>query len=204
MPARSFFCQEPQQLARALLGKVLRHRLLLSAGPVWLSAQIVETEAYYLFDRASHSSLGFTEARRAMFMAPGTIYMYYARGRDSLNFSAMGPGNAVLIKAGKPYVDALSPRSSLDLMRSHLDDPKRPEERLCGGQTLLCRALGLRVSEWNRAQLDPGRFRLSDVGYTPELIVRGRRHGIRPDRDAHRLYRFMDAASARCSTAGRV
>ena len=187
-----------------MLGKVLRHRIQISSETVWLAAQIVETEAYYLFDKASHSSLGFTESRRAMFMPPGTIYMYYARGKDSLNFSARGVGNAVLIKAGRPYIDVLSPRAGLDLMRHHLGQPDRPETRLCSGQTLLCRALGLRVPDWNRKTLDLPNLRLEDVGYSPKAIIRGRRHGIRVQRDAHRLYRFLDADMACYCTAGRI
>jgi len=43
-----------------------------------LTAQILETEAYYLNDKASHASLGFTEKRKALFMPPGTIYMYFS------------------------------------------------------------------------------------------------------------------------------
>jgi len=67
-------------LARALIGKVLRHRVdHPDGGRIWLAAKIIETEAYYLTEKGSHSSLGWTEARRAMFMEPGTIYMYYAR-----------------------------------------------------------------------------------------------------------------------------
>ena len=56
-------------------------------------------------DRGSHASLGFTKKREALFMKPGTIYMYYARGGDSLNFSCQGEGNAVLIKSGFPASD---------------------------------------------------------------------------------------------------
>lgn len=199
----AFFNQEPQALARALLGKVLRHRVPTDSGPVWLAARIVETEAYYLFDLASHSSLGFTRARSAMFMAPGTIYMYHARGRDSLNFSARGTGNAVLVKAGLPWFDARSPRSCLALMRRRLGRPDRPEARLCAGQTLLCQALGLKVADWNRKTLVPHRFRLEEVGQAPSAILQRRRHGIRPERDAHRLYRFVDADHFRSSTSGR-
>ena len=64
--------------------------------------RIIETEAYYINERGSHASLGFTEKRKALFMKPGTIYMYYARGGDSLNFSCLGDGNAVLVKSGFP------------------------------------------------------------------------------------------------------
>lgn len=103
-PARalpdSFFDRDAQTLARDLLGKVIRHR----QGDLWLAARIIETEAYYLTDKGSHASLGFTEKRKALFLGGGHIYMYYARGGDSLNFSAQGPGNAVLIKSSIFYL----------------------------------------------------------------------------------------------------
>ena len=89
-----FFDQTAESLAIALLGTILRRRVQTSKGPVWLAARIIETEAYYRDERGSHSSLGYTEKRRAMFMPPGTIYMYYARGGDSWNFSAAADGNA--------------------------------------------------------------------------------------------------------------
>lgn len=91
-----FFDRDAQMLARELLGKVIRHRV----GEIWLSARIIETEAYYVAEKGSHASLGYTEKRKALFLDGGHIYMYYARGGDSLNFSAHGPGNAVLIKSG--------------------------------------------------------------------------------------------------------
>ena len=91
----SFFDRDAQTLARDLLGKVIRHRV----GKIWLSARIIETEAYYVAEKGSHASLGYTEKRKALFLDGGHIYMYYARGGDSLNFSAHGPGNAVLIKS---------------------------------------------------------------------------------------------------------
>ncbi len=59
----SFFDRDAQLLARELLGKVIRHRV---AG-LWLSARIIETEAYYLVDKGSHASLGYTEKRKALF-----------------------------------------------------------------------------------------------------------------------------------------
>ena len=70
-----FFHQEPQALAIALLGKVLRRKVQWQGKTLWLSARIIETEAYYRDEKASHSSLGFTAKRKAMFMTPGTIYM---------------------------------------------------------------------------------------------------------------------------------
>src|SRR5699024_7357911 len=89
----TFFNRPSLELAPDLLGKVIRHRFR----GVWLSARIIETEAYLLTDKGSHASLGYTEKRQALFADGGTIYMYYSRGGDSVNFSAKGKGNAVLI-----------------------------------------------------------------------------------------------------------
>ena len=113
-----FFHQEPQALAIALLGKVLRRKVQWQGKTLWLSARIIETEAYYRDEKASHSSLGYTAKRKAMFMTPGTIYMYYARGSDSLNFSAQGEGNAVLVKAAYPHFDSISGKRQLEVMRA--------------------------------------------------------------------------------------
>lgn len=109
-----FFDRDARELARDLLGKVIRHRV----DGLWLSARIIETEAYYQAEKGSHASLGYTHKRRALFMDGGVIYMYYARGGDSLNFSAAGPGNAVLIKSGHPWVDARSGPEALARMQA--------------------------------------------------------------------------------------
>ncbi len=190
-----FFNKDPELLAQALLGKVLRRRINHPrVGVIWLSARIIETEAYYITEKGSHSSLGFTEKRKALFMKPGTIYMYYARGSDSLNFSARGKGNAVLVKAGFPYVDKKSPTSSVEIMRELNPGRRtaRPDGKLCNGQTLLCRSLNLKVPDWNQQQLQRSEFRLEDVGYIPAAIVQCQRIGIRPGRDNHLLLRFVD------------
>lgn len=201
--SQEFFDRDPLDLAVALLGKVLRHRLVNSThGPVWLAARIIETEAYFLAEKGSHSSRGLTEKRRAMFMAPGTIYMYYSRGKDSLNFSARGEGNGVLIKAAFPFIDRTSPPGSLEVMRAlnPATAGPRPAEKLCSGQTLLCRSLGLKVSDWNQKTLQRGCFRLEYVGYTPTAYVQCRRLGIPIGRDEHLPYRFVDFDYAKYAT----
>ncbi|MCY4531546.1 MAG: DNA-3-methyladenine glycosylase [Gammaproteobacteria bacterium] len=189
-----FFDQEPLDLARALLGKVLRHRYTHpELGSIWLSALIIETEAYEMAEKGSHASQGFTQKRAALFMPPGTIYMYYARGRDSLNFSAKGTGNGILIKSGYPIVDATSPLSSLKVMQS-LNPSRsgiRPRHRLCKGQTLLCQSLNLKVKEWDQ-RLPVDAFKLSDTGYRVKRIIQCRRLGIPAGRDEHLPYRFID------------
>ena len=92
---QDFFDRDACEVARNLLGKVLRHHL----DGQWLAAQLIEIEAYYLTEKGSHASLGWTPKRNALFQAPSTIYMYYAHGGDSFNFSCQGEGNAVLLKS---------------------------------------------------------------------------------------------------------
>ncbi len=190
MLTAAFFDRDAQTVAKDLLGKVLRRRF----EGVWLSVAIVETEAYYRREKGSHASLGRTPSREALFMPPGTIYMYYSRGSDSVNFSCRGAGNAVLIKGGRPFVDARSPASTLEIMHrlNPLKDRRRPEHRLCAGQTLVCRSLDLRVPEWTTKTFDRRRFFVEDVGARPSKIVVARRLGIPKGRDEALLYRFVD------------
>jgi DNA-3-methyladenine glycosylase len=170
----AFFDRDAAQLARELLGKVIRHRV----GGLWLSARIIETEAYYLEEKGSHASLGYTHKRRALFMDGGTVYMYYARGGDSLNFSAAGPGNAVLIKSGYPWTDARSGPQSLARMQALNPDAQgrpRPPSGLCAGQPLrpprpLC---GGRGGSPRRADLHHAPGHSAGPGRTPQLPLRG-------------------------------
>ncbi len=197
--ADSFFNRDAQVLARDLLGKVIRHKV----GELWLAVRIIETEAYYCAEKGSHASLGYTEKRKALFLDGGHIYMYYARGGDSLNFSAEGPGNAVLIKSGFTWVDELSDANALAQMQLNNPDASgaiRPQERLCAGQTLLCKALGLKVPDWDARRFDPQKLLVEDIGQTPQLIVQTTRLGIPQGRDEHLMYRFVDAEYARFCT----
>lgn len=200
MLPNSFFAREPVVVAKDLLGKILRHKY----NGIWLSAMIIETEAYYLTDKGSHASLGFTQKRKALFMGPGTIYMYYARGGDSINVSCLGEGNAVLLKSGIPYLEDASPQM-IDVM--HKLNPhkntksSRDINKLCSGQTLLCRSLGLKVPHWNQAKFDFESIRIDDTGYKPDKIIQTTRLGIPQGRDEHLPFRFIDFAhSVHCTS----
>src|SRR3990167_682191 len=195
----AFFDRDARLLARELLGKVIRHK----HGERWLSVRIIETEAYYLAEKGSHASLGYTHNRRALFADGGHLYMYYARGGDSLNFSAQGPGNAVLIKSDLPWLDAHSDTASLAQMQANNPDARghaRPAEKLCAGQTLLCRAMGLKVPDWNGQRFDPERLFVEDLGIRPAQVVQCTRLGIPLGRDEQLPYRFVDADLARYCT----
>lgn len=192
MLAHTFFDRNPQIVAEDLLGKVIRFKYHNH----WLAAMIIETEAYEITEKGSHSSLGFTEKRKALFMPAGTIYMYYAHGGDSLNISCHGEGNAVLIKSGRPYEDEKTDPKMLEIMHYNANHGRhkkpRSTERLCSGQTLLCQALGLKVQDWNQKQFDKTRFYIEDVGYKPIKVIQTRRLGIPRGRDEHLPYRFVD------------
>ena len=187
-----FFDRDPQEVAIDLLGRIIRVRHARG----FLSAAIVETEAYYLDDKASHASLGFTEKRKALFMPPGTIYMYYARGGDSLNVSCRGEGNAVLIKSGRIIEDKTSGPESFCIMQNNNpvknSNRMRKKERLCSGQTLLCRSLNLLVRDWDQKQFHYPDFYIEPNLATCEHYVQTKRLGIPEGRDQDLPYRFID------------
>lgn len=198
-----FFNRNALHIAKELLGKVIR----VKYKKIWLSVQIIETEAYYLDDKASHASLGFSPTRRALFMPPGTIYMYYARGADSLNISTQGDGNAVLIKSGYPFIELTTPKNMIAIMQK-LNPAKngslRPIEKLCAGQTLLCKALNLKVPQWNGQQFDRNKFFIEDCGYQPTDIIQTTRLGIPQGRDEYLPYRFIDSAYKKYCTSSKM
>ena len=187
----SFFNRDACLVAQQLLGKIIRREYRGH----WLSARIIETEAYYLEEKGSHASLGFTEKRKALFMPAGTIYMYYARGKDSLNVSCKGEGNAVLIKSAYPFSDNCSPPAATEIMQKlnpMTSGQLRPVEKLCNGQTLLCKSLDLKVRDWDQQQFDKKRFHFENINKIPEKIIQTTRLGIPAGRDEHLPYRFID------------
>ena len=201
MLERRFFDRDACMVAKDLLGKIIRRRYQGR----WLACRIIETEAYYQREKGSHSSLGFTAKRKAMFMPAGTIYMYYARGGDSLNISVRGKGNAVLIKSGIVWSDTTSPESTFKLMQ-RLNPVKgsrqiRAKDKLCSGQTLLCRSLDLKVADWDQRSFDAQQFYIEDVGNMVTKIIQTVRLGIPAGRDEHLLYRFIDYDHAKYCTS---
>ena len=196
----SFFDRDACMVAQQLLGKIIRREYRGH----WLSARIIETEAYYLEEKGSHASLGYTDKRKALFMPAGTIYMYYARGNDSLNVSCKGDGNAVLIKSAYPFTDKRSPHAAIEIMQQlnpANSGELRPVEKLCNGQTLLCKSLNLKVKEWDQQQFDKKRFHIENINKTPEKIIQTTRLGIPAGRDEHLPYRFIDYEYAEFCTS---
>ena len=130
----TFFDCPCEQLARNLLGCVL-FRAQEDGGRSW--GRVVETEAYLGGeDKASHSYNGKrTERNEAMYMSPGTAYVYSIYGvHRCFNVSSRGGGAAVLIRALEP----------LGGVAAMFERRKSAKERdLCNGPAKLCRALGI-------------------------------------------------------------
>src|SRR5688500_4787703 len=146
---RSFYRTSATELARALLGKVLVHRV---DGREY-AARIVETEAYVgPHDLACHAAKGRTKRTEVMFGPAGFSYVYLIYGMyPMLNIvsGARGVAEAVLIRAAEPIgwaADLAGPGklcremritltdNALDLTKSDklfvVDDRQRPTPRI--------------------------------------------------------------------------
>jgi len=99
---REFYVQDTTQVAQALLGCLLIHRI---RGAMRIG-RIVETEAYLgKHDLAAHSSKGLTPRTRIMYGPAGYAYVYLIYGiHHCMNVvtEIPGQGSAVLIRALEP------------------------------------------------------------------------------------------------------
>lgn len=121
----------------------------------------METEAYLGGeDKASHSYNGKrTPRNEAMYMPPGTCYVYSVYGTHScLNISSFGEGAAVLIRA-------LEPVSGLEHIR-RLRLTKKDKD-LCNGPAKLCQAMAIDKS-----------FNKEDLTSCESLWVEPRSHDL--------------------------
>ncbi|HLJ11760.1 MAG TPA: DNA-3-methyladenine glycosylase, partial [Planctomycetaceae bacterium] len=98
--SRAFFDRPAIELARALVGTILVHRVRGKD----LRARILETEAYVgPHDLACHASKGRTKRTEVMFGPAGHAYVYLIYGMyDMFNIvaAASGDAQAVLIRSG--------------------------------------------------------------------------------------------------------
>ncbi|XP_063760099.1 DNA-3-methyladenine glycosylase isoform X2 [Eleginops maclovinus] len=137
-----FFKQSCISLAKAFLGKVLVRRC---ADGTELRGRIVETEAYLGGeDKASHSAGGRrTERNTAMFMKPGTIYVYPIYGIYlCMNVSSEGEGAAVLLRSLEPLQGQPTMRQ-LRAARRKEGARQLKDKELCNGPSKLCQALNI-------------------------------------------------------------
>jgi DNA-3-methyladenine glycosylase len=128
---RRFYNRPTVEVARDLLGKVLKH------GDT--AGIIVETEAYLgADDLAAHSARGITDRTRVIFGPPGHAYVYLIYGMyECLNLVADREGTP-----GCVLIRAIEPIEGLDLIRARRPLAKRPEQ-LASGPGKLTLALGI-------------------------------------------------------------
>ncbi|XP_033749821.1 putative 3-methyladenine DNA glycosylase isoform X2 [Pecten maximus] len=149
----SFYKKSCLQLARNLLGQVLVRRCPTSGG--LLCGKVVETEAYLgNEDKAAHSYKGKkTEKNSAMFMDPGTAYVYNIYGMYCcFNISSEGEGAAVLLRA-------IEPIQGLEAMTCNRSNQRKEGSKalktkdLCNGPSKFCQALAISKNAINKQDL---------------------------------------------------
>jgi len=128
-------------LAQALLGCTLCR--ITTSGQI-LRGKIVETESYPgSSDGASHSYKGQTVRNKAMFMVPGTAYVYTIYGMyHCFNISSAGEGAAVLIRALEPLQGEEVMKENRESRRKAGAKPLKLNE-LTNGPSKLCQALNI-------------------------------------------------------------
>jgi DNA-3-methyladenine glycosylase len=182
--ARDFYARSVHDVARDLIGCVVRHGE--TAG------RIVETESYHMHEPACHAYVGLTGRTHTLFGEPGRAYIYFSYGIHSLLNAVAedeGTGAAVLIRA-------LEPVEGVELMRA-----RRGVERaqdLCSGPAKLTQALGIDL-ELNGSSLVDGPVEVlaRERGAAEPRIVIGERIGITKAADLP--WRFCDADSRHVS-----
>jgi DNA-3-methyladenine glycosylase len=182
--AQEFYDRSVHEVARELIGCVVRHRET--------SGRIVETESYHMEEPACHAFAGVTDRTRTLYGEPGRAYVYFSYGVHSLlNAVAEGEGvgAAVLIRA-------LEPVDGVELMRRRRG-LQRAEE-LCSGPGKLTQALGIGLSLNGTSLVDgPIEVLTREAGAREPRVVAGERIGITKAMELP--WRFCDADSRHVS-----
>ncbi|MDD5748457.1 MAG: DNA-3-methyladenine glycosylase [Actinomycetota bacterium] len=169
--SKDFFERPTIEVARNLLGSVLRHETLVGVS----SGIIIETEAYLgECDKASHARFGNKGRGRIMFGPPGFAYVYLIYGMHSM-FNVVTEPSGI---AGAVLIRALEPLEGIDIMMSRR--AKENEKLLTSGPARLACALGITL-EHNGCDLTHGplgiwgykSFSNREISNTPRIGVSG-------------------------------
>ena len=181
---RDFYARSVHEVARELIGCVVRHGE--TAG------RIVETESYHMEEPACHAFAGVTERTRTLYGEPGRAYVYFSYGVHSLLNAVAeeeGVGAAVLIRA-------LEPVDGVELMRRRRGLDRG--EDLCSGPGKLTQALGIGLSLNGTSLVDgPIELLTRAPGSREPRVVAGERIGITKAMELP--WRFCDADSQHVS-----
>jgi DNA-3-methyladenine glycosylase len=162
---RSFYARNTGVVAKQLLGKYLIRKI----GARTLVGRIVETEAYFQEDPASHAFKGKTPRSAPMFEEPGHAYVCFIYGAHyCLNAVTERSG-----KAGAVLIRALEPVSGIKLTTN--------------GPGKLTRALRI-DKKFNRADLTKGNLVIAEGKPKKHRIVSTGRIGI--SKASKKLYRY--------------
>lgn len=140
---REFYAKETLQVAKALLGKVVVHKV----NGVKLRGKIVETEAYIgSIDKASHAYGGkHTPRLEALYGKPGIAYVYFIYGMYhcfNVITKEEGSPEGVLIRAIEP-LEGLEEMSMLRFNKAYNELTKAQFKNLSSGPSKLCIAMNI-------------------------------------------------------------
>jgi DNA-3-methyladenine glycosylase len=171
---RSFYLEQPDVVARKLLGKLVIRRI----DGHRVTGRIVELEAYLgLDDPASHSYIGETARNAVLFGPPGFAYVYFIYGMYyCLNVSCQPKGHA-----GGILIRALEPVEGLDIMaRLRKLPPTASPRLLTSGPGRLCQALDITRAAHNGLDVTSRAsvLQILDDGFEPDMIRSTPRIGI--------------------------
>lgn len=161
----SFYCRNTAIVAKQLLGKYLIRKI----GRRKLIGRIVETEAYFENDPASHAFKGITPRCAPMFEDPGHAYVYFIYG----NHYCLNAVTEKFGKAGAVLIRALEPVRNIKLPTN--------------GPGKLTKALKI-YKRFNRADLTRGDLVIAEGKHEKFVIVATKRIGL--SKASHKSYRF--------------
>jgi DNA-3-methyladenine glycosylase len=185
---RKFYERSPDEVARALLGKILVH----DRQGERLAGRIAEAEAYLgLSDPASHAFTGLSPYNAVLFGPPGYADVYLIYGLHyCLNVSCLPDGKAggVLIRA----VDPMEGMATMARLRGLPEDASA--KSLTGGPGRLCQAFG--IDRATHHGIDVTRsvssLQILDDGHRPKRVEVTARIGIRKAADQPLRFLVVD------------
>ncbi len=196
---RAFYTRDPRAVSRELLGKILLRR----DGRKFLTARIVEVEAYLgQDDPAAHSASGRTARNAVLFGPPGLSYVYFIYGNHyCFNVSCLPDGEAggVLFRAVEPLTGiqqmAEARGVSLPVSLDH-NYATRDLRKLTSGPGRLAQAFGITRERDNGKDLTRAGSDLLivDDGSPPKRVEVTPRIGI--TKAAERPLRYLIAGNA--------
>ena len=161
----SFYDRNTSIVAKQLLGKYLIRKI----GRKKLIGKIVETEAYFRNDPASHAYRGKTPRCAPMFEHPGHAYVYFIYG----NHYCLNAVTERFGKAGAVLIRALEPLSNIKLPMN--------------GPGKLTKAMKI-DKRFNRTDLTRGNLVIAKGPAGKITVVTGKRIGL--SRASGKLFRY--------------